>query len=81
MKFKVSTKDVFGKTAIIAEISSSGKFNSEKGLPPDYWDFVPNDPQLEEACPTFNRRILTHAQVAFCRNLYVFGSLLRGCLF
>ncbi|KAJ9549787.1 hypothetical protein OSB04_022330 [Centaurea solstitialis] len=63
MKFKVSTKDVFGKTAIIAEIRSSGKLSSEKGLPPDYWDFVPNDPQLEEAFTTFNRRVLTHAQV------------------
>ncbi|KAI3498609.1 hypothetical protein L1887_34386 [Cichorium endivia] len=42
MKFKVSTKDVFGKTAIIAE--SSRKLIPGKSLPPDYWDFVPNDP-------------------------------------
>ncbi|XP_024993485.1 DNA-directed RNA polymerase IV subunit 1 [Cynara cardunculus var. scolymus] len=63
MKFKVSTKDVFGKTAIIAETRSSGRLNSDKSLPPGYWDFVPNDPQQEEAFSTFNRRVLTHAQV------------------
>ncbi|KAI3501223.1 hypothetical protein L1887_29087 [Cichorium endivia] len=61
MKFKVSTKDVFGKTAIIAE--SSRKLISGKSLPPDYWDFVPNDPQQDESLSAGNRRVLTHAQV------------------
>nr|XP_043606591.1 DNA-directed RNA polymerase IV subunit 1 [Erigeron canadensis] len=63
LKFKVSTKDVFGKSAIIAEIRSSKKLISDKSLPHDYWDFVPNDPQQEESFSTFNRRVLTHAQV------------------
>ncbi|KAL4590208.1 hypothetical protein LXL04_003134 [Taraxacum kok-saghyz] len=40
LKFKVSMKDVFGKTAIVAE--SSKKPISGKNLPPDYWDFVPS---------------------------------------
>ncbi|KAL4564077.1 hypothetical protein LXL04_028127 [Taraxacum kok-saghyz] len=40
LKFKVSMKDVFGKTAIVAE--SSRKPISGKNLPPDYWDFVPS---------------------------------------
>ncbi|XP_023772113.1 DNA-directed RNA polymerase IV subunit 1 isoform X1 [Lactuca sativa] len=61
MKFKVSMKDVFGKTAIVVE--SSRKLISGKSLPPDYWDFVPSDPQQEDSFSSFNRRVLTHAQV------------------
>lgn len=63
MKFKVSMKDVFGKTAIVVE--SSRKLISGKSLPPDYWDFVPSDPQQEDSFSSFNRRVLTHAQVPF----------------
>ncbi|KAL8253727.1 hypothetical protein R6Q59_031948 [Mikania micrantha] len=63
MNFKVSTKDVFGKTAIIVEIKGSKKIVSDKNLPHDYWDFLPNDPQQEAVLSTFNRKVLTHAQV------------------
>ncbi|XP_076951920.1 DNA-directed RNA polymerase IV subunit 1-like isoform X1 [Bidens hawaiensis] len=63
MKFKVSTKDVFGKTAIIVEVKGSTKPVSSKSLPHDYWDFVPNDPQQEAAFSAFNRKVLTHVQV------------------
>ncbi|KAK9076715.1 hypothetical protein SSX86_005049 [Deinandra increscens subsp. villosa] len=62
MQFKVSTKDVFGKTAIIAEFKASKNLVSDKSLPRDYWDFVPTDPQQEGAFSAFNRKVLTHAQ-------------------
>ncbi|KAK9071295.1 hypothetical protein SSX86_009863 [Deinandra increscens subsp. villosa] len=63
MKFKVSTKDVFGKTAIIVEFKASKNLVSAKSLPRDYWDFVPTDPQQEGGFSAFNRKVLTHAQV------------------
>ncbi|KAI3787610.1 hypothetical protein L1987_42201 [Smallanthus sonchifolius] len=63
MKFKVSTKDVFGKTAIIVESKGSKKIVSDKSLPRDYWDFIPEDPQQEVAFSAFNRKVLTHGQV------------------
>ncbi|XP_071693207.1 DNA-directed RNA polymerase IV subunit 1-like [Rutidosis leptorrhynchoides] len=62
IRFKVSTKDVFGKSAIIAEISSK-KIVSSQCLPRDYWNFIPVDPQQENSLSAFNRRVLTHAQV------------------
>lgn len=68
MKFKVSTKDVFGKTAIIVELKGSKKLVSDKSLPHDYWDFVPNDPQQEAAFSAFDRKVLTHAQVKLEKN-------------
>ncbi|KAI3693588.1 hypothetical protein L1987_76535 [Smallanthus sonchifolius] len=63
LKFKVSTKDVFGKTAIIVESKGSKKLVSDKSLPRDYWDFIPEDPQQEVAFSAFNRKVLTHGQV------------------
>ncbi|KAI7738062.1 hypothetical protein M8C21_018051 [Ambrosia artemisiifolia] len=63
MKFKVSTKDVFGKTAIIVETRGSKKLISDKSLPHDYWNFVPSDPQQEATFSAFDRKVLTHVQV------------------
>ncbi|PWA96741.1 nuclear RNA polymerase D1A [Artemisia annua] len=63
MKFKVSAKDVFGKSAISVEIVNPKKLISGKSLPHDYWDFVKEDSQQEEAFSSFSRKVLTHAQV------------------
>ncbi|KAJ0629037.1 putative DNA-directed RNA polymerase [Helianthus annuus] len=63
MKFKVSTKDVFGKTAIIVEIKGVKKLVSDKSLPHDYWNFVPNDPQQDATFSAVDRKVLTHVQV------------------
>lgn len=63
MKFKVSPKDTFGKTAITAEVLSRSR-TSSGGRADDYWDFIPKDPQLEKMTlnhPT--KRVLSHAQV------------------
>ncbi|KAK2994826.1 hypothetical protein RJ640_018808 [Escallonia rubra] len=62
MKFRVSAKDVFGKTAIIAEVNE--KLSKKGGgLAPDYWDFIPNDPQQGENYLKPNKRVISHAQV------------------
>lgn len=70
MKFKVSPKDTFGKTAIIAEVLSRSR-TSSGGIADDYWDFIPNDPQLEKMTSNHpNKRILSHAQVEIHGFLY-----------
>ncbi|KAF9689397.1 hypothetical protein SADUNF_Sadunf01G0088000 [Salix dunnii] len=69
MKFKVSSKEIFRKTAIIAEIRETLSKTPQKGfkkiLAADYWDIFPKDEQEEEeetiAKP--NRRVLSHSQV------------------
>lgn len=64
-KFKVSTKELFKKTAIIAEVSESKKLRNKSSrgvLPSDYWNFIPKDPQ-EENSSRPNIRVLSHAQV------------------
>lgn len=69
MKFKVSSKEIFRKTAIIAEIRETLSKKPQKGfkkiLAADYWDIFPKDEQDEEeetnAKP--NRRVLSHSQV------------------
>lgn len=71
MKFKVSSKDLFRKTAIIVEMNEKLPKKLQKKsfrpvLPLDYWDFIPKDPQQEENCLNPNRRVLSHAQVAQC---------------
>ncbi|GAV79426.1 RNA_pol_Rpb1_2 domain-containing protein/RNA_pol_Rpb1_3 domain-containing protein/RNA_pol_Rpb1_1 domain-containing protein/RNA_pol_Rpb1_4 domain-containing protein/DUF3223 domain-containing protein, partial [Cephalotus follicularis] len=64
MKFKVSSNDVFKKTAIVVEIIEKRKNKKGILLPPsDFWDFIPKDPQHEENVTKPNRRILSHAQV------------------
>ncbi|KAM7258655.1 hypothetical protein ACFE04_014396 [Oxalis oulophora] len=71
MKFKVSTHDVFQKTAIVAEIKDNkGKKNRSyvEMLPSDYWNFIPQDPQLDENTIKPNKRVLSHAQVHHLLN-------------
>lgn len=70
MKFKVSSKDLFRKTAIIVEMNEKLPKKLQKKsfrpvLPLDYWDFIPKDPQQEENCLNPNRRVLSHAQVHY----------------
>ncbi|CAK7335435.1 unnamed protein product [Dovyalis caffra] len=68
MKFKVSSKEIFRKTAIIAEIRETLSKRPQKGfkkiLAADYWDIFPKDEQEEEETDVKpNRRVLSHAQV------------------
>ncbi|CAI9093919.1 OLC1v1029529C3 [Oldenlandia corymbosa var. corymbosa] len=58
MKFKVSSKDIFGKTAITAEVNE----RSSSNIAADYWDFIPSDDQQDESSSS-TRRVLSHAQV------------------
>ncbi|CAN4127502.1 unnamed protein product [Withania somnifera] len=67
-KFKVSPKDMFGKTAIIAEVNETilKKVQQASGvsLASDYWDFIPNDAQQDASLnPSKYKRVLSHAQV------------------
>lgn len=57
MKFKVSSRELFRRSTIIVEAIGE--------LPADYWDFIPKDPQHDEACKKPNKRVLSHAQVHF----------------
>ncbi|KAJ1416079.1 RNA polymerase, alpha subunit [Sesbania bispinosa] len=64
MKFRVSSNDLFRRTAIIVEVNDKApkkKKTSGQGLPGDYWDFIPRDAQQEESY--VNRRVLSPAQV------------------
>ncbi|XP_059661700.1 DNA-directed RNA polymerase IV subunit 1 [Cornus florida] len=68
MKFKVSMKDMFGKTAIIAEVNENllkkvRSRGSREVLASDYWDIIPKDAQQEESLLKPNKRVLSHAQV------------------
>ncbi|GER30555.1 DNA-directed RNA polymerase [Striga asiatica] len=64
MKFRISSKHVFAKSAIIAEVHE--KFvdkNSGFSLPSDYWDVIPKDiDQVHDKLPP-NKRVLSPAQV------------------
>lgn len=62
MNFKVSTKEIFGRTAIFAQINERLWIKS-LSLASDYWDFIPNDPQQEENSLQPNKRVLSHLQV------------------
>ncbi|KZV42123.1 DNA-directed RNA polymerase IV subunit 1-like [Dorcoceras hygrometricum] len=63
MVFKVSSKDVFAKSAIIAEVNEKlGNAGSFKGLPSDYWDIIPKDSTQEQFLQP-NRRVLSPAQI------------------
>ncbi|MCD7452091.1 DNA-directed RNA polymerase [Datura stramonium] len=67
-KFKVSPKDMFGRTAIIAEVNENllKKLRQTSGgsLASDYWDFIPYDAQQDASLnPSKYRRVLSHAQV------------------
>ncbi|XP_057811820.1 DNA-directed RNA polymerase IV subunit 1 [Salvia miltiorrhiza] len=64
MKFKVSSKDVFAKTAIIAEVSEALVSKSSQGcLASDYWDILPKDSAQEHSTLPPNKRVLLPAQV------------------
>ena len=82
MKFKVSSKDLFRKTAIIVEMKEKHPKNLQRKnfraeLPLDYWNFIPRDPQQEENSLNPNRRVLSHAQVAQCSLITSFN--LHAC--
>ncbi|KAJ4877071.1 DNA-directed RNA polymerase IV subunit 1 [Raphanus sativus] len=66
MKFRVTTKEVFRRSGIVCEVSEDNVLKLSKrglsALPPDYWDFLPKDPNIDESCLKPSRRILTHRQ-------------------
>ncbi|XP_016567789.2 DNA-directed RNA polymerase IV subunit 1 isoform X1 [Capsicum annuum] len=67
-KFKVSPKDMFGKTAIIAEVNENALKKQREitgvSLASDYWDFIPHDAQQDASLSSSNyKRVLSHAQV------------------
>jgi DNA-directed RNA polymerase-4 subunit 1 len=53
VKFKVSSKELFRKSAIIVEVNEKlpKKFQKKsfRGLTADFWDFIPKDEQEEES--------------------------------
>ncbi|VFR01917.1 unnamed protein product [Cuscuta campestris] len=73
LKFKVSPRNIFKRTAIIAEVNE--KLMKKYGLAPDFWDIIPRDAQAEgfstlvecskalEENLESNQRFLSHAQV------------------
>ncbi|XP_019445104.1 PREDICTED: DNA-directed RNA polymerase IV subunit 1-like isoform X1 [Lupinus angustifolius] len=65
MKFRVSSNDLYRRTAIIAEVNDKApkKKSFCLGLPDDYWDIIPVDAQQDESCIKSNRRVLSPAQV------------------
>lgn len=67
MRFRVTTKEVFRRSGIVCEVSEDNLFKLSKrglsSLPPDYWEFLPKDSNIDESCLKPSRRILTHAQV------------------
>ncbi|GKE43850.1 hypothetical protein Tco_1471134 [Tanacetum coccineum] len=83
MKSEVSSKDVFEKSAISVEIVNLKKLISEKSLPRDYWDFVAEDSQQEEAFSSFSRKIVTHAQVQEYTGMKVqpYKAIVGECIF
>ncbi|KAH9777668.1 DNA-directed RNA polymerase IV subunit 1 [Citrus sinensis] len=56
MRFKLSSKDLSGKTAIIVEIDEKPSKKNKK-LPDDYWGFIPFDAQQEENSVKPNRKV------------------------
>lgn len=73
MKFRVSSKDMFAKTAIVAEVNEKFINNSsEKVLASDYWDVIPQESSPEEGPLQSNIRVLSHVQVSF-----IFPSLVE----
>nr|XP_023891824.1 DNA-directed RNA polymerase IV subunit 1 isoform X2 [Quercus suber] len=70
VKFKVSSKELFRRSAIIAEVNEKLLKQKKRlrSLPADFWDFIPKDEQQEESCLKPNRRVLSHAQVRYLLN-------------
>ncbi|KAM3749151.1 hypothetical protein ACB098_05G160900 [Castanea mollissima] len=69
VKFKVSTNELFKKSAIIVEVNErlpkKSQTESLRSLPADFWDFIPKDDNQEESNLKPNRRVLSHAQVHY----------------
>ncbi|XVE57815.1 hypothetical protein DITRI_Ditri04bG0120200 [Diplodiscus trichospermus] len=67
MIFRVSSKDLFKKSAIVVDVRENSSVKVRKrgkqALPADYWDFIPKDQQQEEVSVRQGRRVLSHAQV------------------
>lgn len=64
MKFKVSSKNLSGQTAIIVEIDDKLPKKFQKRLADDYWNFIPKkDSEQEDSCLKLGRMVLSHAQV------------------
>ncbi|KAB2018222.1 hypothetical protein ES319_D08G214600v1 [Gossypium barbadense] len=67
MRFKITSKELFRKSAIMVEVSENSLMKVRKrgrqALPADYWDFIPKDQQQEEGFVKPGRRVLSHAQV------------------
>ncbi|CAH9115567.1 unnamed protein product [Cuscuta epithymum] len=72
MKFKVSSRNIFKRTAIVAEVN--GKLVEKYGLASDFWDIIPRDGQTEGCSVSVEysktpedveskQRVLSHAQV------------------
>ncbi|PON67609.1 DNA-directed RNA pol I, largest subunit [Trema orientale] len=68
MKFKVSSTDLFRRSSILVEVNENmvkSQKRRPRGLPDDYWNFIPTDVLLEESFKKSNRRVLSHAQVHY----------------
>ncbi|EPS74753.1 hypothetical protein M569_00001, partial [Genlisea aurea] len=64
MKFRVSTREVFAKTAIIAEVQEMAVNQHHCiGLASDYWDIIPKDSPQDQSDIPSNRRVLYPSQV------------------
>ncbi|KAK4488215.1 hypothetical protein RD792_003959 [Penstemon davidsonii] len=83
MKFKVSSKDVFAKTAIIAEVDEKSlNKGSHRVLASDYWDIITEDSTDEGSVLQSNKRVLLPGQVTLpitlsvCVDLLMFSAFL-----
>ncbi|XVE64910.1 hypothetical protein DITRI_Ditri07aG0140000 [Diplodiscus trichospermus] len=69
MAFKISSKDLFRKSAVVVEVSESSLMKVRKrgrqALSADYWDFIPKDQQREEGFMRPGRRVLSQTQVCY----------------
>ncbi|KAH1164241.1 hypothetical protein GLYMA_01G215700v4 [Glycine max] len=65
MQFRVSSNDLFRRTAIIVEVKASKKTLGTE-IPADFWNFIPCDAQQEENY--VNRRVLSPVQVNYLLN-------------
>lgn len=67
MRFRISSKELFRKSAIVVEVSETSlekvRKRGKQALPADYWDFIPKDEQHEEGIIKPGRRVLSHVQV------------------
>lgn len=83
MKFKVSSKDLFGKTAIIAEANETfyKRSRNRGGMACDYWDCIPRDAQQDESSLRPNKRVLSHAQVSIQFDPFNLCKMINSLIF